>query len=231
MTREFVLITEGLLSGRMPFLPPGMLEDLIAVGNVPADSLDALAEELEHHLGIPNARQLEEMVVRHLDDEALTKPVLNSLINIRSDRVEETIRTVQRWRDTSPQNAARLPEETLLTIRDRLTRLVRDYPSLVRYRKAQGLKTRTGRTAESITITCDLRPVFDQTRQTVEGLLPLMTLRVGSSNNEGNDSLEVLLSAEDLDTLGKEVEKAKQKLEALSQHVQRWLPYGWVEPD
>jgi hypothetical protein len=231
MTREIVLIPEILFTGQLPFLPPGMLEDLMAVGRVPADRLDALAVELVHHTGIPNAQQLEEMVARHIADQALVKPVLNTLINVRSDRVDETIRTVQRWRDARPQNATILPGETLDTIRDRLSRLVRDHPALVRYRKAQRLKTRTGRMADAIDITCDLRPVFDQSRTVVEGLIPITTLRVVYSNNDRSESFEVLLSADDLNTLSEEVEKAKQKLQSLNQHAEHWVPHGWVEPD
>lgn len=231
MTREIVLIPESVISGQLPFLPPGMLDDLIAVGKVAADRIEALAAELVHQTGIPNAQYLEEMVVRHVGEKALTKPVLNTLINLRSDRVEETIGTVQRWRDANTQNAAKLPDETLDLIRDRLSRLVRDYPALMRYRKAQRLRTLTGRMVDSVAIICDLRPVFDQSRTVVEGFIPMTTLRVAYQNNEGSGSLEVSLSTDDLNTLGEEVERAKQKLRSLHHLAESWVSQGWVEPD
>lgn len=231
MTRRIMLLPDSVFSGQLPFLPPGMLEDLLAIGKVRTDRLDRLATELDQQAGIPNAQHLEEMVVRHVEDSSLTKSVLNTLVNLRADRMEETIRTLRRWREASTPNAARLSEETLETIRDRLFRLIRDYPALIRYRKAQRLTTLTGRMAESVEIICDLRPVFDQTRMVVEGVLPITTLRVVYQNNEESNSLEVLLSIDDLESLAKEVERAKLKLQSLSEHVERWLPHGWVEPE
>lgn len=102
---------------------------------------------------------------------------------------------------------------------------------MVRYRKAERLKTLTGRMAESLEIICDLRPVFDHSRSVVEGLIPVTTLRVAYQTNEGGNSVEVQLSGDDLENLAKEVERAKQKLRTLNQHSERWVPHSWVEPD
>lgn len=99
MTRQIMVLPDSLFSGQSSFLPPGMLEDLISVGKVGADRLDRLAVDLEEQPGIPNGQQLEEIVGRHVEDSSLNASVLNTLINLRSDRVEETIRTMNRWRE------------------------------------------------------------------------------------------------------------------------------------
>lgn len=230
-TRQFVLLPESFLRAGMPFVPQQMREDLLAVGEASAEQIETLAGALEHEPGVLTDGRLEEIIGRHIGMPPLADAILRALVNLSPESVEEAVRNLRQWREASPPNGAKLPVERLEQVRDRLSRLIRNYPALVRYRKAESLKTLTGRVAESTELVSDLRPVFDQSRTTVEGLIPLTTLRVTYRSGDATDVLEVLLSMEALEDLASEVEKAKKKLAALRESVGRWVPHGWVGPE
>ncbi len=231
MTRDFVVLPLSTLPGQMPYIPRQMLEDLLAVGGTSTDQLDRLAADLQQESGIPMDSRLEELVARHIPEASLAESILRALVNLRPEELEETVNTLRRWREANSQNASTLPSERLEVVRARLSQLIQNYPSLVRYRKAQRLRKLTGRVAASVDVVCDLRPVFDQSRTVVEGLIPLTILRVGYRDGDGSGVLEVLLSGEDLEELAREVERAKQKLGSLRESVGRWVPNGWAEPE
>lgn len=231
MPKQIVLIPESVMGGSLPYLPSAMIEDLLAVAGLTTEQLDRLGAALEQEAGIPTDAKLEVIVSGVLGETPLSETVLRTLVNLRPERIEDTIRTLRQWSTASSANAAKLPAQRLDAIQDRLTRLIRNYPALVRYRKAQRLRTLTGRQAESLEVVCDLRPVFDQTREVVEGLIPLTILRIAYQGNEGTEVLEILLSGENLENLATEVERAQKKIRALQETVTRWVPNGWVDPD
>jgi len=231
MARQILVLPESLMAGQFSFLPAGMVDDLLNVSKAQPEVLERLAADLEQERGIPSDNRLEELIGRHFGDRGLVESLLRAVVNLRPEGLEDTIRTLRQWREASPQNGQKLPAESLETLQDRLQRLIRPYPALARYRKAQRLRTVTGRTAQALELICDLRPVFDQTRTVVEGLIPLTLLRVVYQSSDGSGALEVLLSTDDLDNLASEVDRARQKLNSLREIACKWVPDGWVEPD
>jgi hypothetical protein len=231
MSTRFVLLSEGLIGVQSPLLPSGMLDDLLAVAGANEEQLDRIAADLEQEPGIPTDTRLGEVITRHVGEVPLAESILRAVVNLRPERLEDTIQTLRHWREASSANAKKLPPDRLEAIQDRLTRLIRNYPALARYRKAQRLKTLTGKTADSVELICDLRPVFDQSRTVVEGLIPLATLRLSYQGTDGTEVLEVFLSGETLDDLADEVDKAKQKLQTLREVGETWVPNGWVAPE
>ena len=83
------------------------------------------------------------------------------------------LKTVQRWREANEQNAARLSDEVFATLQERVPALIRDVPAVERGQKAERLKKVLGNELEALEIICDVRPVYDDSRERIEGLIPV----------------------------------------------------------
>jgi len=211
-------------------VPPQMVDDLLALSEVPDDAIEAVAAALEAAEGFLGGERIENFLNEILREDRLASAVASALENLRPEKLESVIQVLRRWRETNQQNADRLPQEAMAAIEEKLPRLVRHYPAFERYHKARRLASLTGNTAESIEVICDARPVFDAPRETIEGLVPLITLRIGYVSQDGEDrAMEVLLSQELLSELAEKAEKAKKKVKVLSESVEEWIPNGLVE--
>ena len=83
--------------------------------------------------------------------------------------------------------------------------VIKPYPGLHRQAKAQKLSEATGLRLEHLEIICDLRPVFDDERESVEGVIPYTIVCLGSDGLPV--AMETILSQADV---GESPEKAKQ---------------------
>jgi len=80
---------------------------------------------------------------------------------------------------------------------------------------------------DTVDLICDLRPIFNDNRKNVEGLLPYTRLHIVATGEDGLPKpFEVELSHQQVIDLSEKTEKAKNKLEALCQSIQKWLPDG-----
>jgi hypothetical protein len=106
-----------------------------------------------------------------------------------------------------------IPLEGIKDFSSRLEQILTSYPSYLRQSKAEELAKNCGVPIEGIEIILDLRPVFDQDRTTIEGMIPVSRLRIVSTAFDGLPVLtEVVLSERELDQLEALVAKAKTKL-------------------
>jgi hypothetical protein len=204
-----------------------MVDDLLAVSQVPPEAIDSLATSLHAAQGFLDSDALEQAVRGCLPDGQLASSILRTLENLRPEGVDRTLRTLGSWREADPGNAARFPPESWTSLEGKLRRLVQEYPALERYRKAQRLASITGSRVVGVELICDARPVFDKNRERVEGMLPMTTLKlVYEKQEEDMQVVEVLLSPEMLEELIAKANKAQQKLRVLSESINQWVPQG-----
>ena len=108
-----------------------------------------------------------------------------------------------------------------------LCELIQPYPALVRFQKAGRLAKATGQQLEAVELICDLRPIFDENREQIEGMMPYTRLRVVATGEDGLPKpFEVELTHQDVIDLAEKAEKAKSKLKVLRQSIETWLPGG-----
>jgi len=75
---------------------------------------------------------------------------------------------------------------------------------------------------EAVDLVCDIRPVFDDSRTNVEGVIPFTTLKVVATGvDQFPISFEAVLSASDVLALLKKAELAVAKLNALGRLAER----------
>jgi hypothetical protein len=216
---------EFFLGGRIPWQ---MVEDLLAVADIPEERIDAIAAELEKQDGFLTPARLGQLLGDMPGEERWVVAAAAAVENIRPERIDATLLALRRWR-SAPGNAERFPEQALQALEKKLPRLIRAYPSLTRYRKALRLRSVTGNKIESIELVCDARPVFNEGRTVVEGFIPLTTLKIAYQGQDENEYvLEAHLTGTMLDDLIKEAEKARRKLSVLDADIQARVPNGLV---
>ncbi len=117
---------------------------------------------------------------------------------------------------TANQEQPILSPNELSDLKRLLPLIVRPYPARQRQAKAERLAVATGLRAETIDLICDIRPVFDDSRKNVEGVIPFTTLKVVATGvDKFPVSFEAILSASDVLALLKKAEDAVNKLNAL----------------
>jgi hypothetical protein len=124
--------------------------------------------------------------------------------------------------DTANQEQPILSPNELSDLKRLLPLIVRPYPARQRQAKAERLAVATGLRAETVDLVCDIRPVFDDSRTNVEGVIPFTTLKVVASGvDKFPVSFEAVLSASDVLALLKKAEDAVAKLNALGELAER----------
>lgn len=111
------------------------------------------------------------------------------------------------------KSSKHLDEGEVRELTERFKRLVCAPPSLGRQWKADKLATSTGRPLEDIQIVCDIRPVFNATRDAIEGMLPVTIVKIVSTGAGGlPDVLELRVTEEQIDDLAKKAAFAQSKI-------------------
>lgn len=117
---------------------------------------------------------------------------------------------------TANQEQPILSPNELSDLKRLLPLIVGPYPARQRQAKAERLAVATGLRADTIDLVCDIRPVFDESRKKVEGVIPFTTLKVVATGvDQFPVSFEAVLSASDVQTLLRKAEDAVNKLNAL----------------
>jgi hypothetical protein len=196
------------------------LKVLLATDDV---QLGAIAHELEAFPGFLDRRTLELIIGRHgLDGDharAIAQLILSTdkllreadvtqeqlLSGIEASARSDTNRQVGGWSD-----------EDLSRIFPRLQIIMRHYSGLALQAKAQRLSEATGTQVEKLEVICDLRPIFDENRERVQGVIPFTILKVVCKGVDGLPvSFEAMLSSREVDELATKMNAAKHKLERL----------------
>jgi len=105
---------------------------------------------------------------------------------------------------------------------DRLRKLVAEPIGIAKQYKARELVDAIGAELDSFRIICDIRPIFDRTRERIDGAIPLTILRLDYSNPDGETGvLEVRLTEKQILQFEEKIADAKLKLEILKKLLSR----------
>lgn len=99
---------------------------------------------------------------------------------------------------------------------ERLTALAVEPIGLAKQYKARRLVDATGSELDAVQIVCDIRPVFDETRERIEGAIPLIQLRLEYSSPDGESLVvEMRITEKQVDDMVDQLETAKRKLQLI----------------
>jgi len=186
------------------------------------ETLKRVAAELEAAEGYLSRDGLRRILLRELGDEKTAshfETLLRTTDVILQDRggIDNLLSFLEKWQ-TENQDRQILSPDDLSDLKRLLPLIVKPYPARHRQAKAERLATATGLRAESVDLVCDIRPVFDDGRTKVEGVIPFTTLKIVATGVDRFPvSFEAILSASDVVTLLKKAEAAVTKLNALGE--------------
>jgi hypothetical protein len=213
-------------------VPPQMVDDLLVVAQIPVQQIEAITAALEAESGFLGEDELTQVIRAALDNESYVSAVVSALYSLQPQRVEHTIDVLGAWRRADRRNTEKFPDEAFAELETKLRRLIREYPVLSRSRKARRLQSILGNAAEGFDLICDARPVYNANRDRIEGLVPLVTLKiVYEGQDEETRALEVTLTREFVNELADKVEKIQQKLAVLDRSIMEWIPNGLANTD
>jgi len=190
--------------------------DLLAVAKTSPSDLESVIAALDKATGFLGPEALRQLVTSILKDPEQARGVASFIHNLyslqRQWEGESTFLTHFR-RDFEAH--APLDAADKARIAAALPQLLHKRPAFERHAKAEALSLRLGAKLDHFSITCDLRPVFDEKREVVEAMFPVATLKV-VSHESLSDTLIATLSAKQIEKILEEATNAQKKIAALS---------------
>ncbi len=202
-----------------------MLADLKAVSTLSDDETKTLRQRLSQVKGFLDPKALAAEVRRAVKVEGTARSVQTTLQYLEP---KDTKRFVKWLAERGKQEKDfPLSEAELARLGEILPNLIQPYPALARFEKAERLAKLTGQELESIELICDLRPIFDEDRKQIEGMMPYTRLHIVATGADGlPKSFEAELTCQQVSDLRKKAAKAESKLDVLRNSVESWLPEG-----
>ncbi|HLN31695.1 MAG TPA: hypothetical protein VK395_28400 [Gemmataceae bacterium] len=194
---------------------------------LPEDDLESLKNDLSSYRGFLSNNVLKELVHKSVKDGEKAEGLFN-LLNLTDIHVQNNNRNIDafldqlaRWQQ-APDNQGKLSTDELARLKHLVSSLATPAPARLRQAKAERLAATTGLRADAIDLVCDVRPVFDDSRTRIEGLIPFTTLRIVATGvDKFPVAFETVLSAKDVQALLKKAEEVVRKLNALGQLAER----------
>jgi hypothetical protein len=203
-----------------------IVSDLIWVARTPTEKIQEIVSALRNADGFLDPAALRKTLQLVLTQTEESESAHRILLSLSLDSVDHFLESFDKWRQ-EPANSSKFDEISLAELRKKLPQLLQPIPSIVRFRKAVRLQDALGQQLEDLEIICDLRPIFDDKRENIEGLIPLTTLKVTVTNADGlSVTMEAVLTAQQVTELKEKAVKAETKLEALRRNVHTWIPGG-----
>ncbi len=201
------------------------LKDLKAVSTLTDEETNTLRDRLAQVKGFLDPKALAAEVRRTIKVEGTARSVQTALQNLEP---KDTTRLVESLAEQGKQDEDfPLNEAELARLGEILPKLIQAYPALARFEKAERLAKLTGQELESIELICDLRPIFDEDRKQIEGMMPYTRLHIVATGADGlPKSFEAELTHRQVNDLREKAAKANSKLDVLHKSVEGWFSGG-----
>ncbi len=123
------------------------------------------------------------------------------------------------------EKAESLEPQERRTLSERLRKLAAEPIGIAKQYKARQLVDAIGAELDDFRIICDIRPIFDQKRERIDGAIPLAILRLEYTRPDGESAVvELRITEKQIAEFGKKIADASLKLRMIkelltSQHV------------
>jgi hypothetical protein len=178
----------------------------------PADLAKVIAalDEAKGFLGPEALRRMVRSIVKDTEQARGVASFIFNLYSLQRQVGESFLTQFQRDFDAH----APLTPEDKTKISAALPQLLKSRPAAERHTKAEKLSERIGAQFAHFSITCDLRPVFDEKREVIEAMFPVATLKVVATEMLPV-TLTARLSAKQIERILEEATNAQKKVSAL----------------
>lgn len=191
-------------------------DELKAVSTIPQDRFDALSKAIVTYPTFLDRATLAEIVAKELpaaDAKQITKVItrMNRIFRDSSDSVEGGLKVFE---NVISKRSDDFPNPKLIA--SRLRELIALPAGLAKQKKAEVLADATEDEIGDISIVCDIRPIFDEERAQIDGVIAVTIMRFELIGPGGLVSaVECRLTEKQLDRLCKISDAARRKLSAI----------------
>jgi hypothetical protein len=210
------VLPEDVMTGRA--IPPEKIRDLRVIAQLDARTVARIGEFLSCLQGFAVKESVKEGIQGCLQDSNpdFADNIVRALLNLKPTEVARIIKTVDRWRRSNEERTGLFTDELFASLERNLQVLMADYPSIELIRKASRLLREVGNEFRSVAFFCDMRPVFDEPREKVEGFVVLANMRlIYFSQNGDRHACEVALTEDELTKMVENGQKAVAKMAVL----------------
>lgn len=203
-----------------------VIEDFQNVLRLSDEDVTGVRQAMEAADGFLSPTGMRELLARELHEPSSASGLARILYNLVDSPLAAFLASVEKS-DADENAEPSLSSTEWQDLKERLEVLVHPYPGLIRYKKAELIAGAVGQPLEDLQLISELRPVFDEDREQIEGMIPCTRLKVVAEGEDGRSQvMEVQLIASQLEDLEEKVKKARQKLEKLDEHVVQTTRYG-----
>ena len=211
-----------LMHEQSPLASEDQVEDLKMISRLSDEEVAAVRERLSRAQGFLDPKALLVALREAVQDPKVAAAIRRALLILSPSGAKRMMASLE---DERQQEGFPFEEATFGRLKKVLGELIQPYPALARFKKAERLAEITGQQLEAVELVCDLRPIFDENRGKLEGMMPYTRLHIVATGVDGlPKSFEVELTHQQVLDLAGKATKAKSKLEVLRTSVEQWLP-------
>lgn len=222
---EPVMVIRGFqqsLLDQSPIMSEGVVNDLKAIAGLSDEQVAAIGQRLQEATGFLDPKSLLATIREAAEDPKAAEAVRRALHSLSPSGIEHMVASLE---EKQKDEKFPIDQETLGRLKQVLSELIQPYPALARFEKAERLARVTGQQLETVELICDLRPIFDENRENLEGMMPYTRLHIVVTGEDGLPKpFEAELTYKDVADLADKAGKAKSKLDVLRQSIETWLP-------
>lgn len=213
---KFEISPEDIMSGAV--IPPSMLEGLHVVANLDPEQIGKISHVISELDGLSENDEVESLIASVLPDdhEGSVGEIYKIVKSVSEEDVPKIIDIVQAWANRKDYRKDTFPDSLIAKLKSNLESLVDKSGSIDLIKKADRLARDTSNELESLKFICDLRPVFDDERESVQALVLLANLRIRYVRQNGEKgAFELALTEQELKQIKEKSEEAISKMEVL----------------
>jgi hypothetical protein len=195
------------------------LADARNVAAITDDMFSGALGAVEQSTGFVGWRRVHDLVREHVPDEHQASSLASFIMNFSEVRRDLDTNAESLARDISSRLSEALTSQERTSITTRLPRMLSPKQGIERQAKVEAVVRSTGGHVDEFSLVSDLRPIFDESREKIEGFVPMTTLRIVVHRSDDTECVEVRITEDDLNEMCAEAERAKRKLLALKRFV------------
>jgi hypothetical protein len=152
-------------------------------------------------------------VIANSDEARSVTSIIYRLANLLHDADMPVGEAMKELGETLVEKAETVEARDRQTLTDRIRALVADSVGLAKQYKARQLVDATGSELGAFQFLCDIRPIFDQSRERIEGAIPLAILRLEYLTPDRDTAVvEVRVTEKQLQEFADKTKTAMRKL-------------------
>lgn len=207
------MLLERLMKGEQ------FLSDARNVAVIPDDAFSAALEDVDHADGFVGWQRLQDILEAQVKDEAQAQSLAAFIMNFDDLHRDLDISPEELAREAAQKLPSALNENERKVLGERLPRITAPKNGIARQAKVNAVARRTGGHLDELSLISDLRPIFDDAREEIQGFIPMTTLKLVVHRADSMDVVEVSITEEELNRMCEQAERAKRKLATLKSFV------------